>query len=152
MREKWVEISGYEIYQVSSLGRVRREGFIKKLTSGSGGYLTVSLSSEGSSKTHSVHRLVANHFILNKGDFRTVHHIDEDPRNNRVDNLMWCSDQYNIEASQAKSYVLEDPEGNLVEVFNMRKFCRESGLNQGNMSSVASGKREQHKGWKLYDR
>ena len=152
MNEVWRDIEGYEsFYEISDRGRVKvcRNGVYLKRTAGSGGYLSVSLSREGIKKTHSVHRLVAKAFIANAAGVRTVNHIDEDPSNNCISNLEWCTDQYNIEYSQAKKYKFTNPSGQLVEIFNLRKLCRESGLNRGNMTSVASGKREQHKGWRL---
>jgi hypothetical protein len=52
-------------------------------------------------------------------------------------------------ASKAKHYVFLDPDGYLVEVFNLTEFCRQNGLDKSSMSQVALGKRPQHKGWTL---
>jgi hypothetical protein len=54
------------------------------------------------------------------------------------------------EAALAKHYVLRDPDGNRVEVYNLNAFCRERGLNQGAMANVTLGTRNHHKGWTLY--
>ena len=43
----------------------------------------------------SVHRLVAMAFIPNPDNLPVVNHRDENPRNNHVDNLEWCTIQYN---------------------------------------------------------
>jgi hypothetical protein len=37
--------------------------------------------------------------------------------------------------------------GEKIEVFNLRKFCRENGLDQGAMTRVNTGKQIQHKGF-----
>ena len=42
-----------------------------------------------------MHRLVAEAFIPNPNDLPFVNHIDEDKLNNVVDNLEWCTRQYN---------------------------------------------------------
>jgi hypothetical protein len=48
----------------------------------------------------------------------------------------------------AKNYVLLTPDNRLITVFNLNKFCKEHGLNQGNMSMVVNGKATTHKGYR----
>lgn len=75
MKEEWRSIEGYEgIYEVSSIGRVRRldgtdysgrqpiSGHLISPKKCSGGYLQVCLS-YGIAKQFLVHRLVANAFL-----------------------------------------------------------------------------------------
>lgn len=42
-----------------------------------------------------VHRLVATMFIPNPNNYPIINHKDENPSNNNVDNLEWCTYQYN---------------------------------------------------------
>ena len=109
MIEIWRDINEYEgIYQVSNLGNVRSvdriidRGFSKlplkgKILSPSNnaGYLFVILSKNCNAKTAFIHRLVAETFIPNPDNLPCVNHKDENPLNNRVDNLEWCTYSYN---------------------------------------------------------
>lgn len=82
---------------VSNLGRVVGEsGRVLKpcmLT----GRAYVSLKPIGSKKFKNffVHRLIASNFIPNPYSLPQVNHKDENPLNNRVDNLEWCTAKYN---------------------------------------------------------
>ena len=59
-------------------------------------YYTVILCKNGIHTTSYVHRLVAKAFIPNEKGFLEINHLDENPRNNRVDNLEWCSRLHNL--------------------------------------------------------
>lgn len=104
--EIWRDIEGYEgLYQVSSDGRVKslekvnnnhlvKEKILKSGNNGMG-YLFVVLSKEGKIKNYTIHRLVAQAFLPNPDNLPQVNHKDEDKSNNRVENLEWCTQQYN---------------------------------------------------------
>ena len=53
------------------------------------------------------------------------------------------------EANQKKWLVIT-PEGKEEIVINLTKYCRENGLDQGNMTNVAHGKLRQYKGYKVF--
>jgi hypothetical protein len=96
-------------------------------------YVIVDLRKENKKYTKSVHRLVAETYINNPNNLPQVNHIDEDKTNNHVNNLEWCSCQYNIEYSHSKHFIIITPTGESMEVFNMRKFCRENNLTHSNL-------------------
>ena len=50
--------------------------------------------------------------------------------------------------SVSKYWIVIDPEGNELPIKNLRKFCRENGLNATDMWLVANGRHGKHKGWK----
>ena len=111
--EVWKDVKGYEgLYQVSNFGRVKRVGGVvkhgtsKTLTvverilkvnvNGKGQeHLMVHLSKGGKVKKAYVHRLVAEAYIPNPDNLPEVNHKDENPMNNKVDNLEWCTHLYN---------------------------------------------------------
>ena len=113
--EIWKDIEGYEgSYQVSNLGRVRSldriihylscygkpsqrlaEGKLIRPGISHDNYMSVALTFNGVSKSFSVHRLVASAFIPNPNNLPQVNHKDENPANNRADNLEWCTAKYN---------------------------------------------------------
>ena len=104
MEEVWKEICGYNgRYEISSIGRIksfaqdRCNGKIKTGNLTKKGYLSVLLyDGYGGSKWFPIHRLVANAFIENPLNLPQVNHKDENKTNNRVDNLEWCTNEYNI--------------------------------------------------------
>ena len=59
------------------------------------GYKSVSLTKGGVTKAFYVHRLVAEAFIPNPDNLPMVNHKDEDKTNNFLENLEWCTAQYN---------------------------------------------------------
>lgn len=95
--EQWKTIEGYE-YEVSSEGRIRNKktGRILKPAKNSSGYLQVVLCKNGKKKSLFVHRLVADVWIPNPDNLPQVNHINENKEDNRVENLEWCTRQYNI--------------------------------------------------------
>lgn len=99
--EQWRDIEGYEgAYQVSDLGRVRSrksgEWKIKIGNKDNDGYLHTGLSKDGKRTTYTVHRLVANAFIPNDDDSKTIiNHRNECKSDNRAVNLEWCDRSYN---------------------------------------------------------
>lgn len=99
MKEIWKDIMGYEgAFQVSNLGNVRAVKGKKVLSfiETQPGYLEVKLFYHYSRQRFRVHRLVAETFIPNPMDLTIVNHRDNNKHNNRVDNLEWCTQAYNV--------------------------------------------------------
>lgn len=151
MNEEWKPIEGYEgLYEVSNLGRVRS---VARVVKGKGdcqrelksrllapknitnGYQQVTLSKDGKPTIRLLHRLVAVAFVPNPDNLNIVNHKDENPANNRADNLEWCTQLYNVnygtgkERGNAKSNhnrraVLQcDLEGNVLREFPSIKMA-----------------------------
>lgn len=107
--EEWKDVVGYEgLYRVSNFGRVkslRRTATngrrsvperILKTHEVRDGYITVVLYKNKIPKRLSVHRLVATAFLQNKNNYPFVNHKDENKKNNHVENLEWCTREYNM--------------------------------------------------------
>ena len=94
--EEWRDIKGYEgTYQVSSYGRVRNKHKILSPYTTEYGYKGIKLSKNGIKENFRVHRLVAMVFLDNPNNLPIINHKDENPSNNHVDNLEWCTIKYN---------------------------------------------------------
>jgi hypothetical protein len=50
-------------------------------------------------KGHRVHRLVALTYLPNPKNYLVVRHLDNNPLNNHVSNLDWCTQSTNIKQS-----------------------------------------------------
>lgn len=110
MREEWRDVIDYEgFYQVSNLGNVRslmlwdskkyrkrKEPKLLLKSKTSTGYWKVELSKCGVKKSYKVHRLVAKAFLLNDHNKPNINHIDNNPLNNNVNNLEWCTQSENM--------------------------------------------------------
>ena len=139
LNEIWRPIKGYEgLYEVSNLGRVKslvRNGtilkerilnqFIVK------NYLKTNLRNKGQ-KQYYVHRLVAEAFLPIPNELKQyigtrylqVNHKDENPLNNIVSNLEWCTASYNtnygtrnerVALKESKIVLQYDLEGNFIK-------------------------------------
>jgi hypothetical protein len=137
--ETWKSIKGYEgLYEVSNLGRVKslakmrwngkayhlwEERILKQGTNGND-YLVVNLYKNKNIRLVTVHRLVANAFVDNPNNFKEVNHLDENRKNNNVNNLEWCTRKYNCnygnrteKAKHCKQINQYDLQGNFINTW-----------------------------------
>ena len=120
--EKWKPIIGFDGYQVSSLGRIKStrkivkkyaykskgvyepiefitKTIIRKTQLNNNGYEIVGLSKQKKIHWLSVHRLVASAFLPNPLKKPCVNHKNFNRKDNRVENLEWCSHAENVDYS-----------------------------------------------------
>lgn len=165
---QWKEVPNTDgRYLISSDGKVFSVATNKLLKQGLSnmGYFRVEFNINGVAKKHAVHRLVAEAFVPNPNNLPCVNHKDENPRNNRADNLEWCTQKYNcnygtrVERIQAhkvnyKSYdnvnsktvYQYDLDGNFIaEYGSTKEAARQLGIKDSNISRVCRGERTAYK-------
>jgi hypothetical protein len=99
MEEIFKDLKDYSRYEFSNLGRIRNKKSGKFLTNTvvTKGYLSVNIyrDSLGRSITVKTHRLIAECFI-GKKEGLVIDHIDNDKTNNRLENLEYVSNRFNV--------------------------------------------------------
>ena len=98
--EEFKIIQEFENYSVSNLGCVKNDktNIILKPYYTTKGYRIVKLNN----KNQRIHRLVALAFIPNPDNKLYVDHIDNNPQNNNMNNLRWCTQQENQQNKKIK--------------------------------------------------
>lgn len=166
MKEIWKDVVGYEgLYVVSTLGNVlgTKRNIILKQSTNRKGYRQVVLSKHGEQKTMSVHRLVAEAFILNVNNKPQVNHIDGDKRNNRVTNLEWATNSENqlhawsnglqkdVSGSnnpKARKVNQYDVHGNYIKTWDcIKDICEELKRNRCSIHRCLNGERKTSAGY-----
>ena len=139
--EIWKEVIDFENYEVSNLGKVRRKqaetiykdgrvahfsSNILKQSPNKKGYMRVYLSKNSNKYTKTVHRIVAETFILNPENKRTVNHKDCNKLNNSVDNLEWATNLENIQHAFKNGSFKERDKKIILNIKHMRKkLCQQ---------------------------
>ena len=169
MDEIWRDIKNYEgLYQVSNLGRVKslkrviihsngkncfyKEKILKPVKT-KNSYLVICLHKKGKQKRFYIHKLVGESFIVNPNNYPCINHKDENKENNNVNNLEWCTYEYNntygtrLERySTSKSIPIYCLETN--KIYKSAKECaKELNLSRGNIVNVLKGRQKQAKGY-----
>jgi hypothetical protein len=155
--EQWKDIPGYEgLYQVSNLGRIKsfknnREKILGAYRN-QGGYCRVCLSkNKDEKKWLLIHTLVANAFLPNPNNLPEIDHIDENPANNTVANLRWCTRGFN--AYRTRKPVVQVKEDGTVKIWNSTVEAVEIGGYGGSQISRCcnkNGKSKKHRGSHWY--
>src|SRR5699024_3243872 len=114
--EVFKEMFGYPDYEISNYGRVitksrnvrythavtgkehfrtTKNRFLKLYHNNRTGYKFIQPRLNGKPSNENIHRLVALTFIDNPDGLKFVNHKDGNKHNNCVDNLEWCTNEYN---------------------------------------------------------
>lgn len=177
--EMWLPVKGYEgLYEVSNFGRVRslrcktriadKTEKVLKQKLDDKGYFKVNLYKDKTCNTLLINRLVAMAFIPNPSKLPHVGHMDDNKRNNTVENLYWTDPKENnyhngkmdrfIKAHKDKIDVIaEKLSVKVVGInmatgekifFNSMQEAEKNGFSCSKISNCVNGKRKSHKGYK----
>lgn len=136
MEEIWKDIKEYEnLYMISSYGRIKSvdkydrlgrfwKGKILILYKHSNGYLSVGLTKGGKTKKYWIHRLVAETFLDNPNNLPCVNHKDENPLNNNVSNLEFCTYEYNNNYGTRNKRLSDSLKGHSVSEETRKKMSK----------------------------
>jgi hypothetical protein len=107
--EIWKDITGFEnVYQVSNLGNVKslhsKQAKQLKPVNHGDGYLSVTLYNNGFRKVKLIHHLVAEAFLNHapNGFNLVIDHINDNPSDNRLENLQVVTHRFNTCKTQNK--------------------------------------------------
>lgn len=167
--EQWKQINKVEglsefkeYYWVSNFGRVKsvrgREEKIMKQCDNSRGYLLVGLATlDGKPKKMYVHRLVGFAFVSGWSKELVCNHLDEDKKNNHLDNLEWCTIAENNAYGTRTIRVAEKlsmpvigvcvTTGEVIE-FPSTAEAHRNGFDKSHISACCRGEGKTHKGFK----
>lgn len=160
MNEIWKQYKDTN-YEVSNLGNVRniKTKRMLKPWKDLDDYLVVGFYvRKGKVKKYKVHRLVAETFIPNYDNLPCVNHKNENKQNNCVDNLEWCTHEYNniygtrierMVKAKSKTVLQLRKDGSLVRVWSsVNEIYRKLGYFYGNINQCCLGKRHSAYGFK----
>lgn len=173
--EVWSPVISAPGTSASSYGRIHMEDMIvvdengkERIVKGgirpqhdSKGYLQVWVFYDDKWHLKSVHRLVAEAFIPNPDNLPQVNHKDCNPTNNYVNNLEWCSPQYNMAYKEKygtsaveATKVLRKPlfsvalkTGEVLRFHSQHEAERKMGIANSNINAVLKNRREQAGGY-----
>jgi hypothetical protein len=151
---------------VNSKGGSKRlaPGRILKFTEDEDGYYRVGIHFDGEQHTIFVHQLVAEAFIPNPENKPCIDHINGDRKDNRVENLRWCTVEENNAFELARNRKSEAAfrrtdnkvkirqyslDGEIIKDFNCSMDIeRELGFDRSSILRVCQGKQKTSYGFK----
>ena len=144
---KYPHNNNYYVTREGDVWSVRYAKFLKP-TVDRNGYHKLELSGKMYKR---LHQIVAETYLPNPHGLPQVNHIDEDKSNNKVENLEWVDAQRNSEHSKAKVWLIEEMStGRVFEVYNLRKWMRETGVSGDIYKTHPSGTPVSSKGYRRY--
>lgn len=166
----WKVIEDYPNYSISDTGIIKRNAYARidrlgrktnikeqtlKLYIDKDGYYRTMLIKDGKNHFIPIHRLVAQTFIPNPNNLPVVNHKNEEKKDNRVENLEWCTIKYNncygerlkrVSLASGKKIIGYDE--NISMTFNSAQEAgRTLGVSGSNISECANGKYKQAYGF-----
>lgn len=96
---KWRKLKEFDNFEISSDGRLRKNGRLVKLGKTMDGYQQYAFRINGKAKYKRIHALVLETFIGPRPPKHDCCHINGIPNDNRIENLRWCTRKENVQDS-----------------------------------------------------
>jgi|LGVE01.1.fsa_nt_gb hypothetical protein len=143
MSEIWKVINGYEKYEISNIGNVRKGKLLLSPQVNQCGYIVIRLTKNKKRYHNSIHRLVAIAFIPNIDNLKEVNHIDGNKLNNDYTNLEWSSRSKNIQHAYDTGLKIALSGINHPQVTLSKEICLkiQDDLNEGKLSKTNIAKK-----------
>lgn len=169
--EKWKPIPGWEeFYEASDAGRIRSlprmsrvnsvtpdrlrqmGGNMRTPTKGRGGYLHVFLTAEGRRKRYGVHQLVLLAFRGRPSQGTLTRHLNSEPSDNRLENLLWATQKENMQDRHARGLYYKGEKHPMVKITDEQvaeirssalmgsSMAKQYGLGASQISRIRHGK------------
>ena len=162
----WKTYPEFPFIEANQFGEIRRvdriveykdgrkqlvKGHILKQYLSNSGYVFVRISSNGKTVSRFVHRIVATCFIPNPNDYPEVNHIDNNPKNNSVSNLEWCTRKYNdaykknfgtsqADVSGCHVFAVDLKTGKVIRFETQAEAACQLGIDQRSVNGVVNGR------------
>lgn len=150
--EVFKPIEGFPNYQVSNLGRifnVKKQQFKKPTLQI---YHVIVLFKDGKGYKKYTHTLIAKAFKHNPEGFKCVNHLDEDTKNNDLNNLQYCTKIFNENYGTRNERIAEKHrtpvcqfslDGKYIATFkSMTEVEKTLGFNHSCISQACNGKQK----------
>ena len=164
-QEIWKTYPEFNFIEVSNLGNVRTKdryvtdkNGVKRFIKGRvlkqklchDGYMDVGFSVNGKIYRRRVHRMALATLCPNPDNLPEVNHIDCDRTNNRLDNLEWCSSEYNIACREKYGaacnhlvYAVDLGTGKVLRFESQSEAARQLGVSVVSVCAVVNGRLNQ---------
>jgi hypothetical protein len=142
--EIWKCYSTQGRIEVSNMGRVKRNGYLIDFSNNKRKYLPTKVHG----KMMLLHVMVARLFVDNPCNYPTVDHLNKDTRDNRAENLEWCTTKEQNIRARAKAIVQWNLGGTRLKEWRVAsEAADELDLNANSISNCCYRRTKSYGGW-----